>query len=231
MKDKKTKIIVTVIGILVSLAALLFVMLLNHTALFCDIYETKAGFLTLEDYVLREADDVNEMVSGYPLKFFWKESSLFDNPYFREYQTSKGIMAGDSWEDFLKAYGNYYADSISAGDGDYGAEHDENYYDTHFIYRNMTPNEYDKNYLQAGLVDLSEEDSYIDIYFRIYVKGSRIAFSNGQESSMIDDTYDSFWPRSGVFNPKIQTYSLTFYFVNQNGKLTLQGMGMSKYSD
>ena len=228
-KSKK-KTWLYVIGILVLVILYVGMMLVNHTAILADLYESKENYLCLDDYSLRYIDDIDERVHGYPMKFFWKNDNCYDFGYDEPvYQTSRGVHNGMTWEEFLEVYGDYYADSIYVGDNNYETEHTDEWYDSHYIDKDMTPNQYVKNYVEPGTVVLDENAS-VSIDYCIFVKGNRIAFSDTQESRMSSDTYGSSWPTRGIFNLGMQVYTLSFHFGWEEGKMILYSIGSYKYT-
>ncbi len=112
------------------------------------------GFLAESDLYLYD-DVTGERTDE---TYTWSD---FDN----EYVTSKGIHAGDSWEDFKEVYGEYYIDNAVLKNPDYKSVSSQE----------LTVNEFSEKYIDAGKIDPTEHG--FNIEFRVYANGEDMAYS------------------------------------------------------
>ena len=234
-KRSKWSVIGLVIGIIALIAAVIFMWFLNRTAVFADIDTPYGNYLPLSEFTLRDGFDVNKLENDTrsPFKYdIYEESYYYADSDTIRYederpQTSKGVRSGDTFEDFVKAYGPYIADSIDIYEPDYEGERDDEYYDTHYL-TYLTAEDFLQKYSIEELIDM---DAYVRVSYCAYVKGNQVAYSQSDLFRFYDQTFDTFWPKSGVFNPKMQTYRLDFSFIVQHGKLVLTTIDSSRYTD
>ncbi len=227
-KTKKRSVIGLVVGIVVLLIACVFMWFINVTALFADINTVHEGYLPLSEFTLRDSSDVNKLVNNTksPFNYDVYQYASYD-PEEDRAQTSKGVRCGISYEEFLQVYGSYIADSINVHDSNYEGEHDDEYYDTHYL-TYLTPQDLLKSHY--SLEELVAMDAYVRVDFVAYVKGNQVAYTQDELYGFYDQEFDTFWPKSGVFNPRMQTYHLDFSFQVHDGKLVLTSIDSSRYA-
>lgn len=202
----KRLIIWSIILLILALALRFY----NYTNIFRDIDITKENYLSFNDYLLLDYEDsevktnTEDLTYQYAYDFYNRNG---EKPY---YKTTKNISVGSTLEEFLNAYGNYYAQSISAYEPDYKGERDDKYYELHYIHKPMLVNDYYRDYIQGNLLDINKNE--ITFNFKICIKGSDVAFTEREVDIMYDKHYGSLWPSGSVFNPKVQEYCLSFTF-------------------
>jgi hypothetical protein len=202
-KSPVGKILAGAAAIAVALTGMVFY---NRTPAFADTAAPE-GYLPLEEYLY-----LNE--NGDP------EGSLM-NPFYEGgwvyygeeevYTTTKGITVGSTWDDFVEAYGQYTAYSISVvpeEDIPYD-ERPDSYYDEHY-FDFMKVEDFDREYIKTGKVDLSTNTVYVE--FTVYVYGRHAAYTEKQYEQVLDLHSSNNMPDGSIFDPKLQHYCLDFTF-------------------
>ena len=226
MKKKKWTIPGIIAGVLIIGALYLFMQYVNSTALFADLETETPGYLPLSEFTLRDGDDIDKLKNN-PKRLFHYDTYYSVYSYNGEgMQTSKGITGGCTFEEFVKVYGDYIADTINVYEPDYEGEKDDAYYDSHYFY-GITANDFRKEYTTEELIEMK---AYVGVDFSACVKGKEIYYSQADWYRVYDETYDSLWPRSGIFNPKTQTYRLSFDFSAVDGQLVLTSIDSTRYA-
>ena len=220
--DYKKVFIVAVIASILYLGLKLY----NNTNLFLDTSNiTKENYLTFDDYQLYDYE--SDAVKTNTKSLFYRYTSDYlhysDGP---KYKTSKGFYVGLTWDDFLKMYGDYYASGFSAYESDYEGERNDSYYSTHYVYEPMKVNDYNKEYIESGVIDTSK--ATITVTFEMYIKGRNVAFTKSGHDELIHDYYSSSF-QGTIFNPRIQTYGLSLYFEEEEGKLICTSINTDRY--
>ena len=126
--------------------------------------EEKEGFLKPEDLILQKEgstpytydSDGNMVVNASDVKMFVMTHTKDTSSY----STTKGIVVGDDWDTFVKTYGDYFAHNIKVFEnGEY----------TEFV--NMTVNEFIRDYIDTGVVNINEPDLDLFVTFSAYSDG------------------------------------------------------------
>ena len=199
----------------------------NRSSLFVDKTISKENYLAYEDYQLYGYDDGLQKS---------KANSIFNNHLYEfdyhsdedpTYITSKGISVGATFDEFLKAYGNYFASGINAHEKDYEGVRDDAYYDSHYVSVFMKPNDYKTKYLDSDVINIEKNE--ITITYTLRIKGNKIYFSQKDYGDLLHIYYGSNWPQGSIFNPEIQEYSLNFIFVYNGSELILEYLSTDKY--
>ena len=193
-------------GILAIAAAGTGILFYNRTPLFADTTAPEEC-LPLNEYLLL---DENGNKEGSLMNPFYEGDWYYYGDEAPHY-TTRGITAGDSWDDFVREYGNYTAYSISIYPEEYIPydEQPDDYYDTHYFYY-MNVAEFDREYIQSGKVDLSENEIYVD--FSVYVYGRHTAYTENEYDTILDLHYSNNMPDGSIFDPQLQRYTLEFTF-------------------
>lgn len=196
-EKKKRSLSTFLIGAVVLGVGFTGLQLYNYTPMFANGKNAPSGYLPLEDYMIVDEDGDHEFSLNNPFfhdEFVWRDE---DDLY-----TTKGIQCGDSWEQLLDAYGDYYADSIYAFYYDYDEEDSWH----HYSYDGMTLKEFDELYVQTG--ELPIEQYEINVTYTVYVRGNEVAYAEEDVDELYEKRYHSHWPRGSIMNPRIQVYSL-----------------------
>ena len=204
-KKKHTlgKVFAGAAAIAVTLTGMVFY---NRTPAFADTAAPE-GYLPLEEYLYLDEDGNTH---GSLMNPFY-EGDWFYYGEGDQYTTTKGITVGDSWNDFVEAYGEYRAYSISVlpEESIPWDEQPDDYYDTHY-FDYMSIAEFDREYIQSGKVDLSENTIYVE--FVVYVHGRTVAYTEKDYERILDEHYGNNMPNGSVLDPRLQRYCLEFTF-------------------
>ena len=195
---------------LISICILLcagFMWVLYHTTLFVGNRTAPEGYLDISSYKLYdengEADnDPLRSIDGSSYTWYTDMNTL---------KTAEGIGPGCTWEEFLQAYGSYKVKYIDIYNENADYENDE-YYATHHL-NDITPEEFDRRFLQTGIIDPENED--IDITFGVYARGTELLYTQPEIDTALDKYYDTFFmigPWSFSLSPQYHTVTMDFEF-------------------
>ena len=126
-KEKKPFQMTTGKGILIGAICLLCLAggaSLRNTTLFLE-QRSVDQYLPIEEYVLKD-QDTGEYTQNIRSPFLKNEYSYGSHSSYK--MTSRGIKVGDTWDDFVKAYGDVHADTIyvhRVGEDGYTSYEDE----------------------------------------------------------------------------------------------------------
>lgn len=193
------------------------------TTLFME-HRTLNGYLPVEEYMLNYSD------TGEPVQnvrsFRLNRYGVYD--YNSGYETSRGIETGDSWEEFVEAYGDVTINSVYTpyfkDDGmiDWDQE-TEYYYD-----KTMTVREFDEQHVRNGTFDPARQG--IDLEFEVETDGVKVLYSEDEKNNYIHN-YLSSHPFG--FYPRTRNIYLEFTFTPEcsSGRpgITLESIYQSSY--
>ena len=219
MIKKNLKFIIPALILFVAL--LFYFVTINYTTIYVDENYAEENYLSLNDLVLRDGN--NEKVGLFPST---GEADFISNYQEPKFHTSKNLMVGDSFEDFIKAYGDYYSNSIHCVSYDNDSD-DFSTYNSQMYYNLKVKDFYD-TYIKNGDIDLENNELTFDFYAYIY--GNKIAFSEKIQDDVRHTRYSSFWPEGGIFNPRLQRYYLSFSFVMIDGEYVLDYLSSNHYA-
>ena len=86
-----------------------------------------------------------------------------------EYETSKGIKMGDSFSDFVEAYGDYKTDYIIVTTKDFPDKEGPMYIDW-----GITLKEFKKDFINTGKVDINDSELRIQVSYSVAGNGEKI---------------------------------------------------------
>jgi len=144
------------------------------------------GYLSVEDYVFYQDGEAMQNV----------RSLSFDDDYISRYSdeditTSRGIKYGNSWEDFVKAYGDvrceyiWYRHVTKDGNKNYAFEETQ-FPDTD----GMKIADFDRQYIQSGEIDLNENN--ITVVFSVDYGGNKLYYTPAEKDEFLDEYYSSW---------------------------------------
>ena len=150
----------------------------TYTLLLND-YQTQEGYLEPNDYVFgKNQKQINENLPiAQKYKFHTGEDSIYGlafNPNSEVIKTSKGIAIGNTWDEFVNAYGDYIADDIVVQ----SSEKNE----TMVEVRNITINDFDREYIKTGKVILDGEHGNLSVRFSFAVNNGEIIYESDKIS-------------------------------------------------
>ncbi len=164
------------IGIFACAASLITGRYLRHNSTLFLEHRTLDGYLPVEEYVLNYSD------TGQPTQ---NVRSLHLDTYRAYgvnsgYETSRGIETGDSWEDFVEAYGDETVYSVYCyrykEDGYIDWDYDRPYFDGTFTVR-----QFDEKYVQTGVIDPTQDG--IDLEFCVETDGIKLMYSDSEKNN------------------------------------------------
>ncbi len=199
----KWKLIIALVLISCALAGMV---MLNYSAVFADTSAAPAGYLSIGNMVLQEENG--------------RSTGSLNNPFYRGatsyygddvlLYTDRGIHPGSTWEEFVEAYGDCTAYTISFfPEDDEKRIYTDDYYDTHY-FNYMKVSDFDRDYVQNGLAALDE--NVISVEFNAYVYGRTAGYSESQYNDMMHRHYSNNWPDGSLMDPKVQRYYLDLSF-------------------
>ncbi len=172
--------------------------------------EAPSGYLPIKDYAFIDSGtgDVVEKINS-----FSYDGTSISYDYNTDIETTKGITATSTWDEFVEAYGEYKADYITYNkpysdgvESDYG-----------YLYW-TTVNEFDENYVKTGKVDLENYD--ITICFKALVKYSKVYYTATEQDKI--DTY-------GFKLYKAHEFNFTFSYECPNNPYNTSNTGIFDY--
>ena len=188
------------IGILILAALIMLV--LNHSILFLRQTPPPEHYLSVEDYALHDPSSGERIFPQFTNQYYYSILNSTNS----QYKTTRGIGVGDSWEDFVKAYGDVYAARISGYKVQpEGSNAYEGFHETF-----MTVNEFNQKYFQSGEMDLSQV--HLDVSFSLYTQLLNPAYTKESQDALFD-----------------RYYSATFYLFDQPirlGQLRLKELAL-----
>ncbi len=227
MEKKKSKVITWIIVGITALLAAILLILLNTTALFADIDYAPEHYLSVKDCALRYVDDIDKLVNDPRVPWSY---DMYASDYDKDYQSSKGITVGDSFDTFVSVYGDYMADSLSVYENNKDtSEVSEEWYRQHYHYDELVKDFYQNTLLNSDQIDLS--DAVISVDFRVTVQGNKVAYSSDDRYELQGKSYDNELGHGGILNPSIQTYTLSFSFYREGNDYVLGYITSYRYGD
>ncbi len=157
----------------------------NSSTLFLEDRQVD-GYLTIEDYVFYQNGEAMQNV----------RTTNFNDDYISKYSgtgitTSRGITYGDSWEDFVEAYGDVHCEYIWYRHVEPNGERSYDFEETQFPDTSgMTIAEFDKRYIQTGEIDLNENS--ISVVFRAEYGGNKVMYTEREVDEFLDEYYSSW---------------------------------------
>ena len=219
---KKILIVVVLLSVCYFLSRLY-----NGTNTFADVSIFRPDYLSFEDYQLFDLESGKQKTNTRSIFYDGERDYSYYYDDIPELKTSKGFKVGDTFEEFVELYGDYYAKAFSAYESDYSGERDEEYYSSHYVYSSMKVKDYYEKYIVSGDLDPSKND--IMISFEMYIRGNEVAYSEKEYDELIHKYYSSSMPGGSIFNPNIQTYSLDFGFREEDGIVICYSINANRY--
>ena len=160
------------------------------------------GRLPLTEYVLRDCS-TKEPVQEYRVSGF-RDTYTFTFSIY-DYETSRGIKIGSSWNDFVEAYGDVYIYEASSGDT--------------LIHPDtpLTLQEFHDTYVKSGQMDPAAAD--LEITFMTGTDGRHLYYTDG-DMLRAKNNYEHM---PGIFKPVLEEderpsrFWLEFSFVPKDG--------------
>ena len=177
----------------------------NNSTLFLEDRSAE-GYLSAEDYVFYQDGEAMQNV----------RSISFQDDYISQYSdegvtTSRGITYGDSWEDFVKAYGDvrceyvWYHRVLKDGSNNYSFD------ETQFPETDgMKISDFDKKYIQSGQIDLNENN--MTVVFCVDYGGNQLYYTPKERDEFLDEYYSSWHEMMHTFQ-RCGSFRLYFDFV------------------
>lgn len=219
LKKKLPVIIVLSITLLITFV---YFVTINYTTLFVDNNYQVENYLSLNDLALIKLED-GKKAGLFPSSGVYDfYSSYGEKP---KYMTTKGIVVGDKFEDFVEQYGDYYCSSIFSSYHDYNDNSSS--YSTNSFY-DMTIKDFYDNHILNGEIDIKNNE--LTFSFRATVSGGEVAYGESLRSDLSRKRYSSFWPSGGIFNPRMQTYTLDSSFAMIDDVYLLDYLSFSHYA-
>ena len=145
--------------------------------------------------------------------------------------TSRGVQPGDSWGDFVKRYGDVTAyeitvdDNESGRDDSYMSDEDQAAASDLREQHGITIDDFDRDYIQTGKVDLSR--NRLTVRFRAVLYDTTVLYTEADQwGGYLDSTQERHWRIGGRYGtmlaPNRQSFNLEFEFANS---ATWEGLG------
>lgn len=145
--------------------------------------------------------------------------------------TSRGVQPGDSWGDFVKRYGDVTAyeitvdDNESGRDDSYMSDEDQAAASDLREQHGITIDDFDRDYIQIGKVDLSR--NRLTVRFRAVLYDTTVLYTEADQwGGYLDSTQERHWRIGGRYGtmlaPNRQSFNLEFEFANS---ATWEGLG------
>ena len=172
------------IAVFACAASLITGRYLRHNSTLFMEHRTLDGYLPVEEYILNYSD------TGEPTQ---NVRSLHLDSYRAYgvnsgYETSRGIRTGDSWKDFVEAYGDETIYSVYTyrykGDGYVDWDYDRPYFDGTYTVR-----QFDEKFVQTGVIDPVQDG--IDLEFCVETDGIKLMYSDSEKGNYYHSYYRS----------------------------------------
>lgn len=201
--------------VIAFIAVAAFRILANNTTMLVNVDQAVPdGYLPLEDYVLLNSRTKEASGSIRSLDY-GDHYAFYDSS--KKLETTKGISCDSSWEDLLEAYGDYYADSISASlpynSDTYSSS--ENIYASH-----MTLNEFNEKYIEPGTVSLDTHN--ISIYYSVSTRLTKVYYTE-------DEQYDLYELDKPFWNFKTHEFQLSISYACKDDDFNDTDKGIIDY--
>ncbi len=174
--------------------------------------EAPSGYLSIADYVFINSG-TNEPIEK--INSFSYEGASTSYDYNKDIETTKGITASSSWEEFVNAYGEYKAYYISYNKPYSDANYDNDDYGN---VNWMTVSDFNEKYIKTGKVDIENYD--ITVCFHATVKYSKVYYTPTEQDKI--ETY-------GFKLYKAHEFNLTFDYECPNSSYNDTGVGLFNY--
>ncbi|MBQ9153255.1 MAG: hypothetical protein IJ130_05540 [Solobacterium sp.] len=176
----------------------------RNSTLFLEHTE-KEGYLPVDEYVLYR--------DGEPLENV--RSLRFDGDYIwygdeDGKETSRGISAGDSWQDFVEAYGDCHYDYLYWQEKTVGSDGVTHYSDSQYAPDGLTVREFDERFVQTGEVDIAKHE--IGVNFSVEYVGNELMYSQKDQYDSLDRVYTT-WNDLNHSYPRQGSFDLRFTFI------------------
>ncbi|MBO7703473.1 MAG: hypothetical protein J6S26_03420 [Solobacterium sp.] len=213
-KSREVKPLKVILIALACIACLIGGIWFRKTSTLLVEKRTRTSYLPAEDFMLVESE-TGEPVQKLNSFSFNREYSFYSSHGHLE--TTKGLKPGDSWEEFVEKYGDYYMDTA------YAYHLDENGFPDFekgsvYVYDEMTVSEYNRQYVETGAVDPATDE--IDITFSVYTDGRKLYYGDSE----VDAYRRNYYDEPSIFHPlsnyaDLGEFSLTITFspdANEN---------------
>lgn len=176
----------------------------RNSTLFLEHTE-KEGYLPLEEYVLYRDGKPEHNVRA-----LHHESQSTWYGYGEDLETSRGIRAGDSWQDFVEAYGDCHYEYINWRQVYTDSDGLTHWSDSKFAQDGLTVRQFDERYVQTGQVDLSRNE--IGVVFSVEYVGNQLLYTEQEKYDSLDRVYTT-WNEINQSYPRQGTFDLRFTFI------------------
>ena len=208
MKLKKYLIII-ISALVIGLIGRFFI---NDSTLFVDT-NTKVPkyYLPINDYILVNKDTKEPIQNIKTLNF---KSYIDSYDYGYNLETTKGISCKSSFEDFIKAYGDYIVTYISC----YNVT-SNNYEDSIYLH-NIKLSAFYNDYILSGKCNLDDYNIYIN--FTVYTRLNKVYYTQ-KEKDEASQNENIFW------NVKLHEFTLAFSYFCKNVQYNEHDIGYFDY--
>jgi hypothetical protein len=165
-----------------------------------EMRTAEPGYLSLNEYVLIDTATGEKTQILTNAQFTSETTFTFG---FKQYETVRGLKPGDSWEAFVKAYGDCIPEKIEIESAE-GKEEIQ-------IEPGITIEQFDQNYIRSGRVNFAEDRA--DLWFFTATDGLNLYYTEDQYHTLQEKFNDS--PR--ILHPlqkydDFAGYRLIFHF-------------------
>ncbi len=203
---KRNRLIIVIVVLLLSLIVRFLV---SDTTLFVDTSKTKDGYLPISDYVLLNEDDKEvKKINSFNYDYYF---TYYDYDY---YKTTLGIDCKSSFEDFVKAYGDYTANYISAN-----RVNNEDDYSDYLSFNWITVNDFYNNYIKTNKINLDEYN--IDISFECLTRFNKVYYDKA--------SVDNYYSNNGLINFSNHLFTLRFVYQCKEYEYNSEGINRFDY--
>lgn len=169
------------------------------------------GYLSIKDYTFIDSGTGNIVEK---INSFSYEGTSASYDYNTDIETTKGITATSSWDEFVEAYGEYKAYYIT-----YNEPYSDDVEDSDYGFLNwITVNDFNENYVKTGKVNLENYD--ITVCFQALIKYSKVYYTATEQDKI--ETY-------GFKLYKAHEFNLTFSYECPNNSYNTSGRGIFDY--
>lgn len=209
MNKKLKYIILFLLAIVLGLTGRVII---NQSTLLVDINTpVPDGFLPINDYVLIDKNTKEPVQKIKTLKYEYENDSY---DYSSNLETTKGIDARSTFEEFVEAYGEYVATYISCYN-----EVTKDYNDSINL-NNIKLKTFYNDYVLTDKVSL--DDYNININFSCYTQLNNVYYTQREYEKLMDNE-NFFW------NVKVHEFSLHFSYVCKNFEYNEDGINRFDY--
>ena len=209
MNKKLKYIILFLLAIVLGLTGRVII---NQSTLLVDINTpVPDGFLPINDYVLIDKNTKEPVQKIKTLKYEYENDSY---DYSSNLETTKGIDANSTFEEFVDAYGDYVATYILC----HKVTGDD--YNDDINLHNIKVKTFYDEYIKTEKCNL--DDFNININFSCYTQMNNVYYIQ-REYEKLRDNENFFWKL------KINEFSLHFSYICKNYEYNSHGVGIFDY--